>query len=895
MKVLLRTLLRLFPEDVDGILRAEMEETFQDGYREAPSRVRYAARELWSLFMNGAGERIRDSVTDSSPESEGGNRTGGGPQRGSRSKDTRSLSWSTTLWTDLRLALRKLIKAPGFSVAAILTLAVGIGATVAMFSILQAALLKSLPYPDAEELVFGRATFSGEMNMTCSFPDYLSHKEGGEAFEGMAASISPQRYTLTGEDAPVRVAAHWVTWDFFDVLDVPPAMGRTFVAEEGEPNTPDAVVISHGLWERWFGGDPRAVGKTLSIQGRQATVIGVMPASFRFMYDADLWAPVRMGMFDTEGRRSHSWQIVGRLRDGVTLEQAQAQMDVVSAQLAEAYPESHTDKGMGFVPLSEGLAENYRPGILLLMGATTLLLLIACGNVAGLLAARATARRVELSVRSALGASRSVLVRQLMVESLLLAILAGAVGSVLALWIQRATLAAVPLDLLGVQEVGLSGPMLSFALAISLGTALLFGTGPAFSASRAQPAEELRGSRTTTGGRMGGRARGGLVVAQVALSVILLTGSGLLIRSFVALQGVDIGFPTENLMTANLSINVAKYEEAEARTRFYQEVLDDVKAMPGVQAASFTNKIPILHRWTNWYIWNADDPPEAQEDRLSTYSRTVMPGYFETLGIPILKGRDHSLDDREMAEPYLVISESTAEALFPDQDPIGRRISVFNGMGNNDYEVLGVVANFRVTSVDREPSPQMYFNHTTMAYTAMNLMVRAQGDRAQLVAAIRQAVLARDPGVPLERVSSMEEIVTNSISDTRILSLATALFAGTALLLSLTGLYAILAFYVGQRTREIGIRVAFGATGGHVSGMVLGRGMVLVGWGLGLGLLGAGASARVLQSQLYQVGTLDPITFSSVAGGFLVVGVMAALLPARRATRVDPVRAMQVE
>jgi predicted permease len=796
---------------------------------------------------------------------------------------------------DLRLALRKLSKSRGFTAAAVLTLAVGIGATVAMFGILQAALLRSLPYPDPGELALGRATFQGQMNMTCSFPDYLSHEEGTDAFEVLAAVFSPQRYTLTGGDVPVRVVAHWVTANFFGALEVAPALGRTFLPEEGEPNGPDVAVISYGLWQRWFGGDPRVVGRTLTVSGRPATVIGVMPAGFRFMYDVDLWAPVRMGMFDTEGRRSHSWQVVGRLRDGVTLEQAQTQMDVVSAQLAEAYPESHTGKGMGFVPLGEGLAENYRPGILLLMGATTLLLLIACGNVAGLLAARATARRVELSVRSALGASRRVLVRQLLVESLLIALLAGVLGSFLALWIQRATLAAAPLDLLGVREVGLDGAMLSFALAVSLGTVLLFGIGPAFSASRAEPAEELRGSRTSTGGQTGGRTRGGLVVAQVALSVVLLTGSGLLIRSFVRLRAVDLGFRTENLITAGVSISDAKYEDPAARTRFFQGVLEDVEALPGVQSAAFTNKIPILHRWTNWYIWDADNPPEIQENRLSTYSRTVLPGYFETLGIPVLRGRDHSLDDGARDEPYLVISESVADALFPDLDPVGRRIGVFNGMRENDYEVLGVVAEFRITSVDREPLPQMYFSHVTYPNTTMHLMVRGQGDPGALVAAIRGAVLERDPDVPLENVSTMEEIVSSSIAGSRTLSVATGLFAVTALLLSLTGLYAVLAFYVGRRTREIGIRVAFGATRGRVSGMVLKRGLVLVGAGLALGLLGAGATARVLQSQLYQVGALDPVTFGSVALGFVVAGVLAALFPARRATRVDPVRAMQVE
>jgi len=317
--------------------------------------------------------------------------------------------------------------------------------------------------------------------------------------------------------------------------------------------------------------------------------------------------------------------------------------------------------------------------------------------------------------------------------------------------------------------------------------------------------------------------------------------------------------------------------------------------MPGVEAASFTNKIPILHRWTNWFIWDVDNPPSAEEGRLSTYSRVVMPGYFETLGVPVLRGRDHSLDDGPREEPYLVISQSAADALFPGQDPLGRRIGVFNGMGDDHYEVLGVVADFRITSVDREPRPQMYFSHVTSPNTVMHLMAKVHGDPVALVGAIRQAVLDRDPAVPLENVSTMKEIVADSISGSWTLSLATALFAVTALLLSLTGLYAVLAFYVGRRTREIGIRVAFGATGGRVSGMVLKRGLVLVGAGLVLGVLGAGVTARVLQSQLYQVGTLDPLTFGSVVVGFVVAGVSASLIPARRATRVDPVRAMQVE
>jgi predicted permease len=887
MKTLLRLVLRLFPEDVSGIHRSEMEDTFLDGYRASASPFLFATKGLWSLAVNGMGERIKRRARQERGAA-------GGPGPSTEQGGNRNVL--AVLRDDTRLAFRKLTKSLGFTTAAVLTLGVGIGATVAMFSILNAALLQSLPYPDADELVLGRATFDGAMNMSCSFPDYVDHKEGSDALEAMAATyFSPQPLTLTGQETPMRVGVFWVTADFFDALGVEPAMGRTFLPEEGEPDSPFVTVLSHGLWQRWFGGDPDVVGKHLSMAGLQVEIIGVMPAGFRFMFDADLWAPVRLGMFDTEGRRSHSWRVVGRLRDGVTLNQAQAQMDVISAQLAEAYPDSHTGKGMGLVPLGEGLAETYRSGILLLLGATALLLLIACVNVAGLLAARATGRRVEISVKAALGASRSALIRQLLIESVMLAILAGVLGSFLALWIQRVTLAAVPLDFLGVREIGLNGPMLLFALAVSLGTALFFGTGPALATSRAEPAEDLRGSRTSTSGRGGGRARSGLVVAQVALSVVLLTGAGLLIRSFVQLQRVDLGFGTANTITASLYLDPGKYEEEGAKTRFFQEVLGDVRAMPGVVAASFIDKVPIRDRWTNWFIWPVGQPPQGEENGLSTYSRVVMPGYFQTLGIPVLKGRDHSYDDGPRAVPFLVISESTAEALFPNQDPIGRLITVFNGMGNQDYEVLGVVPDFRITSVDRAPSPQMYFNHLARPYPGMHLMVKAQTDPLALVAAIRRAVLDLDPDLPLENVTTLEEVVSGSLSENRLLSLSTALFAITALLLSLTGLYAVLAFYVGRRTREIGIRVACGATGGHVSGMVLRRGLVLVALGLLLGMAGAVSSTGVLRAQLYEVGTVDPMTFGLVVLGFLAVGLLASFMPARRASRVDPVTAIQAE
>ena len=441
--------------------------------------------------------------------------------------------------------------------------------------------------------------------------------------------------------------------------------------------------------------------------------------------------------------------------------------------------------------------------------------------------------------------------------------------------------------------------MLGCALLASLGTALLFGAAPAVTASQANPSEDLRNSQRTTSGGKSGRVRGGLVAAQVALSVVLLTGSGLLIRSFVQLQTVNLGFRTENLMAAHLSVEPLKYEDPEALTQFFQGVLDDVRAMPQVVSASFVDKVPIRHPFTNWSVWDPESPPDETRRAPLAFARFVAPGYFDVMGVPILQGRDHDRRDVDNPLPPVVVNQALAEALFPQEDPIGRRLNVNFIMAEvREYEIVGVAGDMRITAVNRSPGYQMYFGYDEIHPVPSNsraLMVRTQGDMASLIPVIRRKVRERDPDAPLTEVSTMKDVVSASLTGNRVLGLATALFAVTALLLSMTGLYAVLAYYVSCRTREIGIRVAFGATGAHVMRSVLGRGLVLVVIGLGVGFACAFGVTRLLQAQLYQVETTDPLTFVSVGMGLMVLGVLASLLPARRATRVDPVRAMQVE
>jgi len=813
-----------------------------------------------------------------------------------RVRDVRGGRGMDELAQDLRYAIRKLSKSPAFTFAAVVTLGLGVGANVAMFSVLEAALVKAFPYPQRHQLVLCRTTFAGELNPCMSFPDYQSYKEGTDAFQsmGLIRAIS-QRHTITGSGEPERVTGHWVSAEVFPTLGVTPVAGRGFAADDGQPDGATAVIIGHGLWQRRYGGAPDAVGSTMTLDGQPLTVVGVMPPGFRIRAQADLWLPIAAGHLETAQRNSHSWLTVGRLKEGLSIREAQTQVDVVTRQLAQAYPDSHTTKGLRLSRLEDALAEGYRPALLVLMGATGLILLIACGNVASLLSARGSSRRTELSVRATLGASGGRIARQLFTESAVLAAAAGGLGILLALGFLRLILLFLPVDRLGIRDFGLSTPMLLFALTLSLGTALIFGVGPALAGSRVNPAHELAAGRRVSAGGRDTRLRSGLVVLQVALSVVLLVGSGLLIRSFVALRSQDLGFRTDQLLTADLQISEPKYPEREDRTRFYRELLDEVRSVPGVRAASLVNMVPIRDKWLDWGVWIPGHFPKNEAEAQGALSRTVLPGYFEAMGIPLIAGRDHSRAGEATEQHLVVINQSFVRNLFSGEDPIGRRLALGSEEKPRLFEVIGVVGDSRITFVNEPPRNQMYFHHRRLPYATMELVVRARGDTTALVAPIRRLIRNRDPDVPLTGVATMEEILSEALVLNRVIAVMTALFAVVAIFLTVTGLYGVLAYYVARRTHEIGVRVAVGATARHVTKLVLERGLVLVAAGLALGLGVAMVATRLVSSFLYQVEPTDPLTFAAVAGAFLVVGVAACLLPARRALSIDPVRALQVE
>jgi len=803
----------------------------------------------------------------------------------------------STFLQDVRYAARTLSKAPGFTAVVVIILAIGIGANLAMFSITDAVMLRSLPFPDAEELVLGRTTYSGDVGWNVSAEDYFDYRDQVQAFQSLAAvRSSPDLATITGGDEPELAPAILASVNFFPSLGIAPQLGRQFVVGEGDLSAPDVVIISHGYWQRRFGGAPDALGKTLVINGVPNTVVGVMPAGFRFLFDVDIWAPMRDGGPYTGFRQYHNWTLVGRLRPGMTLDQAQSQVDVVALQLQQAYPESNENKGLNASGLQGALVEFYRPMLLMLMVAIGLVLLIACGNVAGLLLARGSNRTTEMAVRAAMGATGGRLARLLLTESAMMAVTAGVLGIVLAVWLQRLMLGFMPLDYLGITEIGLSVPMLLFATVLSLTTALVFGVAPAVNGARTSPAENLKSGVRTTGSGGSARLRSGLVILQVALSVVLLIGSGLLLRSFVRLRGVDPGFQTENLLTARVSLPAARYEDGESRIQFYEALLQDIEAIPGVRSVVTTSALPIKDHFSNVRAWNPENPPAQLSDRRVAEHRRVLPGYFDAIGIPMLAGRDVEPTDMAGSEPVIILSETMARDLFQDQNPVGRQVGV--DWGGEDpilIRVVGIAGDVQMTSLSSENHWQMYYSYKQSPVSSMSLAIRAQGDPAVLTNAVRQALRAQDPDIPLFDVSTMEDAIASSVSGDRVIMLTVTLYAALAMLLAAIGLYSVLAFYVAQRVHEIGIRMALGATAGNVVNLVLQRGVILVGIGLAAGIAVALGATRLIQQQLFNVESTDAVTFLGVGVLFAVVGIAACLIPAWRAARLDPVETLQAE
>jgi predicted permease len=797
---------------------------------------------------------------------------------------------------DVRYATRGLLTSRSFAVVVLLTLSVGIGATTAMYSVLRTALGRALPFPEPDRLVLGEATINGNPNPMVAFPDYLDYRDQSESFETLGAMTGfATPVTVTGTDEPERVPMALATGNLFEALGVTPHLGRTFSAQESQPGGPPSLLLSYGFWQRRFGGSADVVGRTVNLNGSPVPVVGVMPADFHLILDAEAWIPAADGGPFTGVRRFHNWLLVGRLKDGVSIPQAQAEMDVISAQLQEEYPESNEAKALQLAGLHDWLVDDYRTSLFLLMGAISLVLLIACGNVASLLMARGSARTTEMAVRTALGADRGRLVRQLLTESILLALAAGLLGVMVALWMQDLIPGFISLDLLGIQDIEADLSILGFALGLSLVTALLFGTVPALAAARPQPARDLKeGGRGTTSGGAGFRSF--LVVLQVAVSVVLLVGSALLLRSFGRLTSVDPGFDAHGLLAAEVSLPPAAYQDPGSRLQFFRDLRESIEALPGVQSVGMVDRLPIRNPGNNIGIWSPERPPTSSRNTNHAYQRIVVPGYFETMGVPVLAGRDFDTSDRPGSPPVIILNQTAADTVFLEENPLGRQVAVdVGGDAPALFEVVGVVGDQHLSSLGSRVRLAMFFPYEQRPAFTMQLAVRTESDPSALIRPIQERLWSLDREIPLSDPESMTEALASSVSGTRAVTTMLGMFSGVALFLAALGLYGVLAYFVARRVHEIGIRVAIGASAGRVVKLILGRGMALVTAGLVLGLVGALGATRLLEDFLFETAATDPGTFAGVALFFALVALAACALPAWRALRVDPVVAFRAE
>ena len=804
---------------------------------------------------------------------------------------------------DLRYALRMLIKSPGFSVAAVVTLALAIGANTAIFSVVNAVILRPLPYREADRLAMIWSEFPdrGWTNNIVYPGDYQDWKAQSRSFEDMAAFID-QGFNVTYPTTPAEeVRGERVSANFFGLLGASAALGRTFAAEEDLPNGPRVVVLSDGYWRRHYAGDPAIIGKSVSLSGEPYTVIGVMPGSFQFppqsTRKAELWTPLGIESHSRE-RNGHALFCLARLKRGITPADAQAEMNLINARLVREYPATNKGWIARVSPLRDELAGPARSGLLILMGAVGFVLLIGCANIANLLLARATGRRKEMAVRMALGAGRGRIVRQLLTESMLLALTGAGLGLFVAEWGLGALLALAPAFTPGVESAAIDFRVLAFTLAAALAAGAIFGIAPALGGTAIDVSENLKdGGRGSTAGRQRLRLRSVLVVAEFALALVLLAGAGLLIRSFLHVLAVDPGFQPKNVLTMRISLVGPHYAETHAQIRFFENLLKRVKALPGVEQASVAVSLPLIG-WDGMSFITEDNPNVALSEGPDGNYQAISAELFRTLRVPLVRGRYFTDDDRENTMPVAIINEVSARQYWPGRDPIGKRLKV-QGEGEKApwRTIVGVTGNLRRNDMVDEARPETYVPYTQppLILVPRELLVRTSGDPARLVAAVRNEVAALDKDQPVAEVQTLDSIVSAVISVRRFATVLLGLFASLALALAAVGIFSVMAYSIAQRTHEIGIRMALGARRVAVMRMILSNSAKLAAFGIGLGIAASLALTRLLSALLYNVEATDPLTFICVTLLLAAIAMGASYLPARRAMSIDPITALRHE
>jgi putative ABC transport system permease protein len=797
---------------------------------------------------------------------------------------------------DCRFAARMLVKHRSFTLTAVLTLGVGIGANVALFSVVDATLLRPLPYGKPDQLVRIWEKRAHLPKGRVSWADYADWKAQNSVFSAMAAYQSGDR-NLTGNADPEQVQGASVSANLFSLLRVSPQFGRSFLPDDEKPGAHRVVILSHSLWERRFGSDSGLLGKSIRIDEAPFDVVGIMPADFFFPdRKVELWVPLAIDPSSRmAGRTMHILDVIGRLRPEVGIEKARANMGTVSAGLEKAYPRDNTGHSADAGLLQDDWTSSYRTSLILIFGAVTFVLMIACANVATLLLSRATERRREVAIRCALGAGRRQIIRQLFIESLLLSLVSAAAGLLLAHWLIKAIILVTPADVTRIGESGLTLSTLAFALLVALGAGILFGLAPALHLSSQAMAGALKeNARSSTASRSANRLRNVFVVAEVALSAVLLTGAGLLVKSFFLVEHINPGFNVSNVLTANVNLQNANYRPSQ-RQAFLAHVLDRIRTDPTVLAAGAVTHLPLAGNGPSFDFQVAGRPPAAPGEESKAQIRCATPDYFRALGIPLLGGRAITERDSAGAPNVIVINDVMAGRYWPNESPIGKQISFDETRDEEPVwrEIVGVVQGVRHSGLEYEPEPQMYAPFSQFSMPFATLVVHTRGNPLSFSKVLRRAVTAADASEPVSGIRSMEQVLEQSIASRRFSALMLGFFSALALLVASIGVYGVLSYAVSQRRAEVGIRLALGASVRAVMWQVMKQGMSLAICGVCLGAVGSWAATRLLSALLYKVSVTDPSIFGSIAVLLLGIAMLASYLPARRAADVDPVLALR--
>jgi len=794
-----------------------------------------------------------------------------------------------TFWQDLRFGVRMLIKQPGFSLIAILTLALGIGANTAIFSVVNGVLLKPLPYDQPGQLVqLWEDPGSGTRKNRIAPGAVLDWREHNTVFESLSV-LATTTLNLTGAGEPERLSGVQLSANGLDILRARPLLGRTFAPDEDQPGKEKVVVLTHRLWQRRWSEDAAIIGRTVQLGGEGYTVIGILPPNFLPWETAEFVTPYVFSPQAAQQRGIHFLRAFARLKPGVSVERAQAELNAIAQRLKPLYPASKKDWGVTVVTLHEEITGQIKPTLFLLLGAVALVLLIACANVANLLLARASARQRELAVRSALGAHAWRIVRQLLTESLLLALLGALGGLLLAYGSLDALTRLIAINLPRAQEVSLDLRVLGFTLLVSLVTGLAFGLAPAYQSARLNLNDTLKEGGRGLLANARNRLRGGLVVAEVALALMLLVGAGLLLKSFIRLSNVPLGFNPQNVLTMQITLPEQKYPDAARRSAFFEQALERIEALPGVEAAGLTWTLPVAGGppSTGFKIEGRKSAPEGGDADFDY----CTPHFFRALGVPLLKGRSFDARDTAASPRVVIVNEALVRAYFPNEEPLGQRLQI----EKESWEIVGVVGDWRSRGLTEKVNPRYYLPQPFSRFNNGSLIVRTASAPLALAESVRKAILTVDAVQPVANVRTLEDVIATSVAQRRLTLRLIGLFAAIALLLAAIGLYGVMVYVVTLRTNEIGIRLALGAQTRDVLKLVLRQGMTLVGIGLFIGLVGALSLSRLIANELHEVSAVDPTTYALIALLLAVVALLACYLPARRATKVDPLIALRHE